>query len=176
MELYVLRHGETNYNRLGLCNDDPGRDVHLSEAGIAQAQAAAQRLRDTPLQRIITSQLPRTRQTAAIINRYHGVAVESSALLNDIRSGFDGQPVADYFAATARDPLHTRANGGESLLDHKARVVRFIEWLKTQPDDCVLVVAHEETLRVFEARFRGIADQGLRDLQFDNCAAQRYRL
>lgn len=176
MKLYVLRHGETSYNRLRLCNDDPNRDVHLTDAGIAQAQAAAQQLRDTPLQRILTSQLPRTRQTAEIINRYHRVPVEPHALLNDIRSGFDGQPVSDYFAAIAHDPLHARANGGESLLDYKARVMRFIEWLKMQPQDCVLVVAHEETLRVFAAWCRGVPDSGLRNLQFANCALQRYRL
>jgi broad specificity phosphatase PhoE len=176
MRLYVLRHGETSYNRLGLCNDDPRRDVHLTDTGIAQAQAGSQQLRDTPLRRIITSELPRTRETAAIINRWHRLPIEANGLLNDIRSGFDGRPVRDYFAATAHDPLHARANGGESLLDHKARVARFIEWLKTQPQDCVLVVAHEETLRVFEAWFRTLPDADLRSLQFANCAVQRYRL
>jgi probable phosphoglycerate mutase len=176
MKLYVLRHGETNYNRLGLCNDDPRRDVHLTATGIAQAEAAARQLRDAPLQRIISSELPRARQTAEIINRCHGVPVDANALLNDIRSGFDGQPVTGYFAAIAHDPLHARANGGESLLDYKARVTRFIEWLKTQPQDCLLVVAHEETLRVFEAWFRGVADSDLRKLQFANCALQHYLL
>jgi alpha-ribazole phosphatase len=176
MRLFVLRHGETSYNRLGLCNDDPHRNVRLTATGIAQAQAAAQQLRDVPLQRIITSELPRTRETAAIINRWHRLPIEVNALVNDIRSGFDGRPVHDYFTATAHDPLHARANGGESLLDYKARVVRFIEWLKTQPQDCVLVVAHEETLRVFEAWFRALPDADLRSLQFANCALQRYRL
>ena len=66
--------------------------------------------------------------------------------------------------------------GGESLLDHKARVLRFIAWLQRQPDRCALVVAHEETLRVFEAWFRALPDAALRSLQFDNCALQRYRL
>lgn len=176
MNLYVLRHGETDYNRLGLCNDDPRRDVRLTATGKAQAEAAALALRDTPLERIITSQLPRTRQTAEIINRYHGLAIETDGLLNDIRSGFDGRPVADYFAAIAHDPLRARAHGGESLLDYKARVLRFIDWLESQPQDCVLVVAHEETLRIFEARFRAVPDSALRELQFANCALQRYSL
>jgi probable phosphoglycerate mutase len=95
---------------------------------------------------------------------------------DDPVTGFDGKPVSDYFAATAHDPLHTRANGGESLLDYKARVMRFMEWLKTQPQDCVLVVAHEETLRVFEARFSVVPDADLRSLHFANCAVQQYRL
>ncbi|MGD8615597.1 MAG: histidine phosphatase family protein, partial [Gammaproteobacteria bacterium] len=117
MELYVLRHGETSYNRLGLCNDDPRRPVHLTDTGRAQAEAAAGELQKAPVQRIISSQLPRARETAEIIGRFHGLSIETSALLNDIRTGFDGQPVTAYFAATASDPLHTRVNGGESLLD-----------------------------------------------------------
>ncbi len=175
MPLYVMRHGHTNYNELGLCNDDPTRDVHLTEKGLRQAEAAAEQMRAVPLERIIVSPLPRTRQTAEIVNRHHDLPVEAHADIADIRSGFDGQPVADYFAAIAHDPLHCRANGGESLLDHKARVLRFIDWLQTQSEQQVLIVAHEETLRVFEARFNGmIADDHLRDIQIGNCEVKRY--
>ncbi len=174
MKLYVARHGETNYNRLGLCNDDPGRQVYLTDRGRAQAEALSRRLRDIPVERIITSELPRTRQTAEIISRFHQVPIEANALLNDIRSGFDGEPVADYFKAIEQDPLRARANGGESLLDYKARVVRFIEWVQQQPEDCILVVAHEETLRIFECYFNAVPDTDLRGLQFDNCAVRRY--
>ena len=119
MKLYCLRHGETVYNRLELCNDDPGRDVRLTPEGIRQAEAAAERLRAAPVERIITSELPRTRQTADIINRYHHAPVQSHPALNDIRSGFESRPVAEYFAATGHDRLHIRVNGGESLLDYK---------------------------------------------------------
>lgn len=118
-----MRHGRTNYNELGLCNDDPDADVHLNETGKQQAQAAAEQLRDVALERIIVSPLPRTRQTAEVVNRYHGLPIEVHPAIADIRSGFDGQTVAAYFAAIAHDPLNARANGGESLLDHKHRVL-----------------------------------------------------
>jgi broad specificity phosphatase PhoE len=170
MKLYCLRHGETNYNRLGLCNDDPARDVYLTETGIRQAEAVAEELRDLPLERIFISELPRTRQTADIINRYHDVPVVAHPSLNDIRSGFDGRPVTEYFAATGHDRLHARANGGESLLDYRLRVLDFIGWLREQPDNCVLIVAHEETLRVFRAYLEGLADEEMLNLEFANCA------
>ncbi|ALP54355.1 hypothetical protein Tel_15030 [Candidatus Tenderia electrophaga] len=175
MELYFTRHGRTNYNDLGLCNDDPSRDVHLTETGVKQAQHAAEALRHAGLERIIVSPLPRTRQTAEIINRYHHIPIEEHPDINDIRSGFDGRPVTDYFAATGHDPLHVRANGGESLLDHKQRVSGFIEWLKRQPNAAILVVAHEETLRVVIAHFAGnISDERLRDIEVDNCQIIHY--
>lgn len=177
MNLYVMRHGHTNYNELGLCNDDPTVDVHLSDMGIQQAQLAAEKLRDVQLERIIVSPLPRTRQTAEIINQYHQLPIESHPGIADIRSGFDGKTVDDYFTAIADDPLNVRINDGESLLDHKKRILEFVDWVKAQPQENILVVAHEETLRVFVAYFEGdVADEQLRDIHIGNCDYKRYKL
>lgn len=177
MNLYVIRHGHTNYNELELCNDDPASDVHLTEAGIRQAQQAAEALRDISVDRIIVSPLPRTQQTADIINRYHHAPIDVHPDIIDIRSGFDGKPVDEYFAAIAHDPINARINGGESQLDHKQRVLGFIEWLKEQPQENILVVAHEETLRVFTAYFEGnICDEALRDIHIDNCEYRHFKL
>jgi len=175
MNLYFMRHGRTNYNELGLCNDDPSKDVHLTATGIQQAEQAAEALRETKLDRILCSPLPRTRQTAEIVNRYHGLEIETEPAIIDIRSGFDGLPVDDYFAAVAHDPLNARANGGESQLDHKQRVVGFIDWLLQQPEQNILVVAHEETIRVFIAHFEdNVADEQLRDIHVANCQVVHY--
>ncbi|WP_218142990.1 histidine phosphatase family protein [Nitrosomonas marina] len=175
MNIYCMRHGRTNFNDLGLCNDDPRQKVFLTTQGIAQAQSAALALRSTVLDRIIVSPLPRTRQTAEIVNRFHDVPIVTHSDLNDIRSGFDSRPVSDYFKAIADDPLHKRVNEGESLLDHKNRVLNFLEWLKTQRDKALLIVAHEETLRVFIAYFEGgIEDQQLRDIHVGNCEIRHF--
>jgi probable phosphoglycerate mutase len=177
MNLYVMRHGRTNYNDLELCNDDPRADVHLDAIGEQQARAAAERLRDVTLDRIIVSPLPRTRQTAEFINHYHQAPIDVHADIADIRSGFDGRAVGEYFAAIAHDPLHARVNGGESLLDHKRRVLGFIDWLQRQPQKNILVVAHEETLRVFVAHFEAnVPDERLRDLHIGNCEYRCYQL
>lgn len=177
MNFYCMRHGHTNYNNLGLCNDDPGRNVYLTEAGIAQAQSAALTLRDVEFERIIVSPLPRTYQTAEIVNCYHSVPIVVHADLADIRSGFESKPVSDYFAAISHDPLRARVNGGESLLDHKQRVLRFIDWLRVQTDKTLLVVAHEETMRVFVAYFEGsVEDAQLRDIHVGNCEYRHYVL
>jgi len=176
MNLYVMRHGRTNYNELGLCNDDPHADVQLNEIGIQQAKEAAERLRDVQLDRIIVSPLPRTRQTAEFVNQYHGAPIEAHPDIADIRSGFDGRAVSEYFAAIAHDPLNARVNGGESLLDHKRRVLGFIHWLQQQPQENILVVAHEETMRVFIACFEGnVPDERLRDIHIGNCEYRRYK-
>jgi probable phosphoglycerate mutase len=168
MKLYLMRHGQTNYNLLGLCNDDPRSDVHLTDLGRQQAMIAAERLRNAGLEHIFVSELPRTRQTAEIIRHHRAVPITARAELNDIRSGFNNRAVAAYFAATGHDRLRRRVNGGESLLDYKARVLPFLEWLRQRPEQVVLVVGHEETLRVIAAHLRGLSDEEMESLAFGN--------
>lgn len=155
MRIIGLRHGQSQFNLAGLCNDDDVRRVELTGRGIAQAESAARRLRGEPIERIFASSLLRARQTAEIIATALGTAIETDQRLSDIRSGFDGRPVADYLAAIAADPVDARVKGGESLRDYQHRVGGFLRCLHVQPFACVLIVAHEETLRILEAHGTG---------------------
>jgi len=169
MRIYCLRHGQTNYNVLRLCNDDPGIPVHLTAAGRGQAWSAAEQLRTVPLACIYSSPLPRALETAGIVNEYHATTIKVEPDLRDIASGFEGRPVEEYFAAIAHDQLAARPPGGESLLDHKQRVLSFVARLRERQDDTILVVAHEETMRVLAALARGLDDRAMAGLTFANC-------
>ncbi len=94
--------------------------------------------------------------------------------MNDIRSGFDGRPVADYQQAIATDPLHTRVNSEESLLDHKLRILAFLNMLHQQDLRCVLIVCHEEGLRVISGYFLQLDDMAMIAQHFRNCQIQEY--
>jgi len=61
-ELYIIRHGETELNRLGIVQ---GRGVNsdLNDTGRAQAAAFYNKYKDIPFQKIYTSNLVRTHQT-----------------------------------------------------------------------------------------------------------------
>lgn len=176
MQLYLMRHGQTNYNLLELCNNDPRVDVHLSETGIQQAQSAAAALRNVLLDRILISELPRTLQTAEIINQHHQAPIKVVPALNDIRSGFEGRPVADYFAAIGADRFNNRPSSGESLRDYQTRVLPVLDWLCQQPWTGVLIVAHEETLRILVAALRGLSLDELLALHFGNCETLHFEL
>ncbi|MDJ0806733.1 MAG: histidine phosphatase family protein, partial [Gammaproteobacteria bacterium] len=63
VHIIAMRHGQSEYNILGLCNDDPERQVRLTLAGRRQAEIAGQKLRQVPLQHILCSQLPRAHET-----------------------------------------------------------------------------------------------------------------
>lgn len=169
MKIYALRHGHTNYNELGICNGDPSVDVHLTCKGIAQAEAAAGQLKDMQIEHLFVSQLPRTRQTAEIINRNLGVVIEAHSALNDILTGCEGLPVEEYVGRIAPDRLHTRPPGGESLLEFRERVLSFLAVLDGLPFQTIALVTHEETLRVLYAHFNNLALQELQALSFHNC-------
>ena len=176
MILFCMRHGQSEYNILGLCNDDPDRKVRLTEQGRHEAERAAGELRQAPLERIFCSELSRTRETAEIVNLFHGVPIQAHPVINDIRSGCDGRPVAEYFRAIADDRLNIRVGDGETLLEHKRRILGFLDWLRVQPYATVLVVAHEEILRVFAAYARNLDDEEMIDLEVGNCAVFSFEL
>ena len=176
MQVYFMRHGQTNYNVQSLCNDDPKKDVHLTHIGIEQAEIVANKLKDKNIQRIIVSELPRTRQTAKIINQYHHAPIEQRAEINDIYTGFDSKPVIDYQQAIAHDPLHAKIKNGESLMEHRQRILKFLDWLRLQPESSILVVAHEETMRVFHGYFHKLTMEDIIKLSFDNCAYLEFTL
>lgn len=176
MNIHIIRHGQTNYNILGLCNDDPARDVYLTMEGIAQAEHVAKKLGDMTINLIFVSQLPRTRQTARILNAYHGVRIIECEELNDIRTGFDGKPVDVYFATVGHDRFNIVPKGGESLGQFKHRVNAFIDVLLMEDYGNILIVAHEETMRVFAARFNHLSDQEMDALSFANCELLSFRI
>jgi broad specificity phosphatase PhoE len=176
MKLYCLRHGESDYNLLGLCNDDPRHAVHLTENGQLQARLAAEQLRHAPIECIFVSELPRTRETAEILNTCHNVDIITVPALNDIVTGFDGLPVRDYFAVTGHDRLHARVNGGESLLDYKARVSGFLDVLSQQSVNIACIVCHEETMRVITRYSGEISDKEMEKLHFRNCEVVEFEL
>ena len=64
-DFYLFRHGETEYNRLGL-RQGQGIDAGLNETGRLQAQKLAVYLEEREIEVIYTSPLRRARQTAEI--------------------------------------------------------------------------------------------------------------
>ena len=169
MRLIGLRHGQSGYNVLGLCNDDPADPVALTATGTEQALAASDQLAGQAVDRLYCSPLLRTRQTAELVASRLGLGVIVDERLADIRSGFNGRPVAEYLAAIADDPVNTRPVGGESLYDYAARVGEFLDWVILQPFPQVLLVVHEETLRVIHARAGRLSLAQVAGMPFANC-------
>ena len=63
--LYLVRHGETEWNRIGRWQG--ATDIPLSDLGRAQARLLAARLRDRRIAAVYASQLSRALETAQIL-------------------------------------------------------------------------------------------------------------
>lgn len=142
MKLYVARHGQTNYNELGLCNSDPRVDVHLTKTGIKQAKKLTEELKSVEIEHVFVSELKRTKQTAEIVNEFHGAPFTIDARLNDIRFGYEGKHYSEYQSALegADDKWTARFNGGESIKDLRERAQSFLDDLKKKNYNSVLIV------------------------------------
>jgi broad specificity phosphatase PhoE len=82
--LYLMRHAEVSYFGADGVPVDP-REVPLNAEGIEQATAAARVLAGIELNRVITSGMPRTLQTAAIVSPVP--APESWPELRELQGG-----------------------------------------------------------------------------------------
>lgn len=70
MTIYLIRHGETDWNVQGRLQGI--EDIELNENGVRQAQICGEALRGVAVSKIITSPLKRAKRTAEIIASYLG--------------------------------------------------------------------------------------------------------
>lgn len=152
MRLIATRHAETNYNVDDLVNYNPAVDVHLTENGIKQAEILAEQLKDFRFDAIYISRLRRTKQTAEIINRHHGLELIENELLDDTRNGFEGRSYGEAkgWRDAQPDPVMARYRGRyESINDMTKRVCDFLDFLKRhhKTDETVLIVTSSHLIK-----------------------------
>jgi probable phosphoglycerate mutase len=137
-----MRHAAVRYFR----GEHP-HDVQLTDAGRAQAAAAGDALRAVSFDRVITSGLPRTLDTARAIAP--DATLEENHALREIESGelrgVSPEVVQEMMTAAFRGvvPLHTQFLGGETIGELLDRVLPELDALLADASwDVVLLVLH----------------------------------
>jgi 2,3-bisphosphoglycerate-dependent phosphoglycerate mutase len=131
----LLRHGESTWNERKLVQGQLD-DARLSAEGKSQASAVAETLRDFTFQWIVTSDLTRARETAAIVDDALGLEVAIAPALRERSYGvYEGRPVSELPSSMTGiedgrvvDPS-ARPEGGESLDDLYGRCAKFVDSL-----------------------------------------------
>ena len=183
LRLLLLRHGETAWNRERRFQG--WTDTPLSEAGLAQAEAAARELKEHALAAVYASPLQRARDTAALIAAPHGLEVETDPDFKEVSFGqWEGLTVdevrerdAALYAAWVETPHLVFPPEGESLAEARLRVLAGLERLRAgHPDAVVCLVAHGIPVRILILEALGLgldriwslhsAPTGISELEF----------
>jgi len=166
MNLLLVRHGETPWNREGRYQ---GRtDVALSPDGEAQARALGVRLAHLPIAIAIASPLARTRRTAEAILGDRALTLETDEALIEISHGqWEGQLASDIELSHAEmfgtwrsrpDRDVPAGPGAETLGDVEERAwpVLVRSCARLGADETALIVAHDAVNRVLLCRVLGL--------------------
>jgi broad specificity phosphatase PhoE len=158
MRLYVIRHGQTDYNVLQKIYKK-GTEMPINQKGRLQAQKAAEKLKNKKIEMIITSEHFRAKQTAEIINNYHKANTKVDKRLNDIITGFEGKPVLLYRKEKekSKNPLTAKFNDGESFLEIVNKIKSFIQDLKKRREKSILIVSHEDTIKAIHMVLKSLS-------------------
>lgn len=149
MLLYLLRHGETDWNIEQRCQGFS--DTPLNAKGRSQAEASARYLSNVKVEAIYSSSLSRASETARIIAKYHDASVQTTDALRELNQGeFEGLLITEllekhgeFLQKWFREPADLTLPGGESLREMQTRAwAELEEIVDRHPEGNVVVVAH----------------------------------
>ena len=160
---YLIRHGETLWNRQGRYQGST--DIELSEEGLAQAELMAKRFRYQPLDAVYVSPLKRARATADAIARETGLTPVVEDRFREINFGewegksipelqeIYGQAYLDFYA----DPFsHPFPGEGSFAKVTERSMAAFEDILKKHEGQRVAIVSHGGLLRVLLVAIMGM--------------------
>lgn len=150
MKLYIVRHGETDWNKSRRIQGQV--DIPLNEFGKSLARKTAKGLQNVRFDYCISSPLCRARETARLILEGRDVPIlEDDRIMEMAFGDYEGKSLEksrcelpDEFQKFFTDPENfVPANGGESFADLKKRTGEFLEDLihKKEFEQCNILIA-----------------------------------
>ena len=158
--LYLIRHGETFYNK----EDRIGGDSDLTEKGRAQARALADYFKKKSIPLIFTSQKKRTHQTASPIKEaQEDCTIIPLAEFDEIDSGICEcmsykkirAQMPQVYAERKKDKYNYVYPEGEGYATMQERIVRGIKkaLYLSNPSDNIVIVGHRAVNRMILSHF-----------------------
>ena len=155
MKFFVVRHGETDWNKLGRFQGHT--DISLNDRGLSQASETAVASEDWGYTAIYSSPLVRTVQVAEEIAKVTPMLVSQEPGLKELNlgdlEGVTGEEMRNdwpaLFAAWRTEPEKMSMPNGESLgelRDRTWQVILDIEQ-KHSSDDSIVVISHNFAIR-----------------------------
>ncbi len=165
MTLYVLRHGQTPWNKLKKLQGR--KDIPLNENGKALAVETGMAMKNIPLDLVICSPLKRARQTAELVTVGRNIPTIIDDRIAEISFGeYEGESVLpgesdvippEFLEKFYKDPLKCkRPPHGETFQDVIDRTADLYQSLINNPDYAdknILISCHGAASRCFLCNF-----------------------
>ncbi len=181
--VFLARHGQTKSNvtlyYMGWSNED------LSEIGYTQVRSLSSRLASLPIASVYSSPLQRTRATATILAKPHGLEVETSDDLIEIQLGdWQGlhidevkQRWPELWQQSRTDPSEITMPNGESFQQVTERAIRgFDKIVAANQGKQVIIVSHEIVVKVLVAYALGVSNSIYRRFEINNASLSVIRV
>ena len=163
-DIWLVRHGQTDWNLTGRWQGQAPHAPGLNDMGRAQALDLQNQLKDIKISTIYSSDLLRARQTAELIAEPLGLTVILEPRLCEMNLGaWEGMLSSEVeaqfpqeLAARVQNPFHARAPQGESPSDMAERVVAAVNDIaKEHTAESVIIVSHGVSLAIIICHAKG---------------------
>ncbi|MHA2225686.1 MAG: histidine phosphatase family protein [Candidatus Hodarchaeales archaeon] len=149
MQIYVIRHGQTEFN-IGEPRFRGQFNIPLSKLGTRQAMRISETLKSIPIETIYYSKLQRAKNTAEEIRKFHPKAQFSQEpyLLTLNFGDWQGKFHKDVFKSSEeKKRWNTNPNSfvipnGETFYEVFNRIHRLFIRFRTQKEDTIALITH----------------------------------
>lgn len=177
MKLYIVRHGETDYNQKKILQGKT--DTSLNQTGINQALKMKEKLKHISFDIIISSPLKRALETAYLIAKEQPIKTDSRLEERNL-GNYEGKPVSNFTNKKQYDNYFENCTleSVESIQDLMKRVEDFIQELKqNHSEKTVLLVTHAGWISAFMSSLKPIPEDGnLEWFELDNAKYLEYNI
>lgn len=165
MKLYLVRHGETDWNKVRKLQGQA--DILLNEFGRSLAKKTGLGLKNIHFDLCYSSNLKRALETAELILEGREVPIITDERISEMAFGEwegrccskEGWNLPEDFRKFYDDTEHYKpAPGGESFYDMKKRTGEFLTWLygqKEYEDKTILIATHGAALAGLMCNVKG---------------------
>jgi broad specificity phosphatase PhoE len=177
MKLYVIRHGETDWNIEKRAQGQT--DIELNQNGINQALEAKQIVQNLDIDLIISSPLKRAAKTAEILSEGKYEIIYDDRLKERCFGDIEGKRLEDInFEEIYNVDLNLSIYNIEPINDLFTRLNNFLSNIKTKYNDkTILLVSHGGVLRTLTACIEGIPKtRTLASQGYKNCEIREFNI
>lgn len=152
MEIYLVRHGLTDWNVEGRIMGD--KDIPINKKGVEQSKRAALYLKEKNILKVLSSPVLRTRQTAEIVSNVLQIPFQTDERLTEISFGdwigqiYDELKKKPGFKTYYDHPDERIIHKGEKFSDASERIVDiFDEMIGSEKN--IALVTHADPIKLF---------------------------